>query len=159
MQHYRVTKYDPSRRDVSGAYPADDWTSRSDIGQSFGGVALTEERYTAVESAYLDAASAFLNEAGVRELVVVGLEKGAAREGSPSQGEVVPAERIPAVLRALLREEYWCRLEGTSAFVHVGWDYYMYIGVPTLCRNAESVARNLGLFVERFRSPYAEDAA
>lgn len=109
MQHYRVTKYDPARRDASGAYPSNDWTSRSDIGQSFGGVPLTEERYVAVESAYLDAASAFLNEAGVRELVIVGLEKAAAHDRMPSEGEVVLADRIPTVLRALLREQYWCR--------------------------------------------------
>src|SRR3954471_8626437 len=34
MQHYRLSKYDPSSRDISGAYLVDEWTSRSDIGQS-----------------------------------------------------------------------------------------------------------------------------
>ncbi len=159
MQHYRVTKYDPARRDISGAYPTDDWTSRSDIGQSFGGVTLTEERYVAVEDSYLEAAAAFLKEAGVRELAVVGLEKVGAHGNVPSEGEVVSVEAIPAVVRALLREEYWCRLNGASAFVHVGWDYYMYIGVPTTCRDSERVARELGLFVEEFRSPYADVVA
>ncbi len=159
MQHYRVTKYDPARRDISGAYPVDDWTSRSEIGQSFGGVALTEERYVSVEDAYLASAAAFLKEAGVCKLAVVGLEKAGAHGNLPSEGEIILDEGIPAVLRALLREEYWCKLEAASAFVHVGWDYYMYIGVPTACPNAEGKARDLGLFVEEFRSPYAESAA
>jgi hypothetical protein len=159
MQHYRVTKYDPARRDVSGAYPSDDWTSRSAIGQVFNGVTLTEERYVAVENAYIEAAATFLKEADVRELAIVGLENANARAHVPSNGEKVPAEAIPTVLRSLLREEYWCRLEAASAFVHVGWDYYMYIGVPAKCPAAERVARDLGLFVEQIRSPYAEDAA
>jgi hypothetical protein len=66
---------------------------------------------------------------------------------------------VPAVLRSLLREEYWCRLESETAFVHVGWDYYMYISVLKSCPLAESIAQNRGLFVEQFRSPYAESAA
>jgi hypothetical protein len=158
MQQYRVTKYDPARRDISGAYPPGDWTSRSDIGQSFSGVMLTEERYLAVENAYLEAAAAFLKEAGVQGLAVVGPENAGACAKVPSDGETVSAEVLPTVLRSLLREEYWCRLEGASAFVHVGWDYYMYIGVAVRCPIAEGVARDLGLFVEQFRSPYAEDA-
>jgi hypothetical protein len=159
MQHYRVTKYDPARRDVSGAYPTDDWTSHSDIGRSFGGHTLTEERYVAVENAYLESAVAFLKEAGVRELAVVGLENAGAHVGSLPEGTVIPVERLPAVLRSLLREEYWCKLESKSAFVHVGWDYNMYIGVPKSCPLAESTAQSRGLFVEQFRSPYAENAA
>lgn len=159
MQHYRVTKCDPARRDASGAYPTDDWTSYSDIGRSFGGNTLTEERYTAVENAYLESAAAFLNEAGVRELAVVGLENAGAAAGSPPVGAVIPVERVPAVLRSLLREEYWCKLESKSAFVHVGWDYYMYIGVLKPCPHAESLAQSRGLFVEPCRSPYAESAS
>jgi hypothetical protein len=157
MQHYRVTKYDPARRDVSGAYPTDDWTSHSEIGQSFGGDTLTEGRYVAVESAYIESAAAFLKEAGVRELEVVGLDNAGAR--SPPEGAVIPVERVPVVLRSLLREEYWCKLESKSAFIHVGWDYYMYIGVLKPCPLAESIAQSRGLFVEQFRSPYAEPAA
>ncbi|MBB6096444.1 hypothetical protein HNQ60_005366 [Povalibacter uvarum] len=160
MQHYRVTKYDPARRDLTGAYLSDDWTAHSDIGQSFAGVALTEERYLAAENAYLESAVAFLKEAGVRELAVVGLENAGEHPNPPRDGAAVSIERLPEVLRSLLREEYWCKLEGQSAFVHVGWDYYMYIGVLAPCPVAESVAQSRGLFVEQIiRSPYAEDAA
>jgi hypothetical protein len=159
MQHYRITKYDPARRDLCGAFPSGDWTSRSDIGRVFNDVTLTEEQYVAVENAYLKAAATFLKEAGVGELTIVGLENRAACTKAPSNGDLVLAEAMPTVLRSLLREEYWCKLEGASAFVHVGWDYYMYIGVPAKCPAAESVARDLDLFVEQMRSPYAEDEA
>jgi hypothetical protein len=33
MASYRVTKYDPSKRDENGRYMGDDWTSVSDVGQ------------------------------------------------------------------------------------------------------------------------------
>src|SRR3954451_24088890 len=92
MQHYRLSKYDPSNRDISGAYLVDEWTSRSDIGQSFGGVTLTEEQYVAVEEAHLKSATAFLEEAGVGALTIVGLENVGARADVPSEEDVVSAE-------------------------------------------------------------------
>ena len=63
---------------------------------------------------------------------------------------------VGEVVRRLLRAEFWCRLEGTESFVHVGYDYYMYVGVPAACPSAEASARQFGLFVEPFRSPYSE---
>jgi hypothetical protein len=38
--------------------------------------------------------------------------------------------------------------------IHVGWDYYLYIGIP--CEPSASIeaARGDGLFVEPFESPY-----
>jgi hypothetical protein len=56
----------------------------------------------------------------------------------------------------MLREELWCRLEGQSGFVHIGWDYYMYIGVPHRCPKAEFLVEELGLHPELFPSPYKE---
>jgi hypothetical protein len=55
-----------------------------------------------------------------------------------------------------LREEFCCRLQNAAGFVHFGWDYYMYIGVPHPCPTAEALALNLGLFVEELDSPYNE---
>ena len=63
---------------------------------------------------------------------------------------------IGEVVRRVLREEFWCRLEGAGAFIHVGYDYYMYVGIPQACPSAEALASQLGLFVEPFRSPYGE---
>jgi hypothetical protein len=159
MYQYRITKYNPSRRDPRGAYPVDEWTSRSDIGKAFGGVHLTEEHYLRVEQAYLDAAAAFLSEAGIAELTVTGLENHGKASTAPPDGSHVMAGDVPEVVRSLLREDFWCRLEGPGAFVHVGYDYYMYIGVPVESTYASAVAQAHGLIVEAFRSPYAQGAA
>jgi hypothetical protein len=45
-------------------------------------------------------------------------------------------------------------LEGVGAFSHVGWDYYMYVGVPIPSATARERAAALGLYVEEFASPY-----
>ena len=159
MHQYRVTKYDPSRRDSSGAYPSDDWTAISDIGRTYAGAPLTEEAYLAVEAAYLKAAGAFLRESDVDTLQVCALENHANNSRAPVAGAILKPEEILLVLRALLREEYWCKLESDLAYIHVGYDYYMYIGVPQACHEAGAEAVRLGLFVESVQSPYASNAA
>jgi TPR repeat protein len=62
--------------------------------------------------------------------------------------------QIAEAIRDMLREECWCRLESSDAFVHLGYDYYMYLGVPKDCPNAVAFASANGLFVEPFKSPY-----
>jgi hypothetical protein len=156
---YRVTKYDPARRDASGAYTRDEWTSVSDLGRAFGGAALTRAEYERVEDAYAAAALAFLREGGVPGLSVAGLENPFAAKLDLTDGSSLSLERAAHVLRRVLREEFWCRLEGAGGFVHVGYDYYMYVGVPRRCPAAEQAARGLGLFPEQFRSPYHPDEA
>ena len=152
---YRITKYNPEFRNLSGAYLRDDWTSSADIGKRFDGVLLTSDRYRIVESAYLKVASAFLAEAGISQLKVVGLENQPPFKSAPEEGAVVSLDEVPTILQSLLREEFWCKLEGSTSFLHVGYDYYMYVGVPKVCVNSSALARTLGLFVETFQSPYA----
>ena len=55
-------------------YTGDDWTSVTQIGQSFGGVTLTEREYKRVEHAYVNAALVFLSEGGLTAMKVEGLE-------------------------------------------------------------------------------------
>ncbi len=157
MIELRVTKYDPGLRDGRGAYTRDEWTSASDIGHAFAGVALTEVEYQRVEDAYVAAALAFMREADVSSFVVAGLENSTAAPLSFADGSALGSIEAGAVIRQLLREKYWCRLESRTAFVHVGRDFYMYIGVSRPCPLAEALARQLGLFVERCRSPYREE--
>jgi hypothetical protein len=153
---FRVTKYDPAHRDRLGAYTRDEWTSVSHIGRAFASVVLTEAEYRRVEDAYATAAVAFLREAGVPALAVAGLENYEEISLPFTEGSPLDPGEVDEVIRRVLREEFWCRLEGAGAFVHLGYDYYMYVGVPRPCPGAEALARQLGLFVEPFRSPYSE---
>lgn len=157
MNEYRVTKYNPALRDSSGAYTRDEWIMFGDIGRSFGGVELTLGEYERVERAYIAAAVAFLQEGAISHLAVCGLENKRRLPIPFTEGESLPIEQISRVLRSVLREECWCRLEADSAFVHVGWDYYMYLGVPHPCPTARRQAEEQGLYVEEFASPYRRD--
>ena len=158
MKEYRVTKYDPALRGSNGEYKGDDWIMFSQIGQSFGGVVLTEQEYKRVERAYANAAMAFLTESGITKLRVKGLENPRRQPLDFAEGSVLTLDRIPDVIGRILREEFWCRLEADDAFVHFGWDYYMYVGVSCDCRLAERTATELGLYVEEFASPYHEES-
>ena len=154
MIEYRVTKYNPALRDANGAYTADEWIQFKQIGTAFGGVVLTEGEYLRVEQAYIDTATAFLREGGLNCLTVGGIENHKRLVLEFSEGSVLALEQVGGVISQLLREELWCRLEGHEGFVHIGWDYYMYIGVPIRCPKAELLAEGLGLYPERFSSPY-----
>jgi hypothetical protein len=151
---YRVTKYDPAFRDASGAYIRDEWTSVSDIGRSFGAAVLTCDAYQRVEDAYVAVALAFLREAGVSGLTIAGLENHSELPLSFGEGSLLLPEQTGEVIRQVLREKFWCRLDGRGAFIHLGYDYYMYVGVRRACPEAEQLAKELGLFAEPFPSPY-----
>ncbi len=157
MHEFRVTKYDPAKRDQHGVYQTDEWIMFSQLGKECDGVVLTLQEYERVEAAYIQAALAFLEEVGVNELQVCGLENarmGFVDDRRWTERETLTTERLPSVFRAVLRDQIWCRFEHrTGVFVHFGWDYYRYIGVPTPCPTAQGIARDLGLFVETFESP------
>jgi hypothetical protein len=159
VNQYRVTKYNPAFRDSSGAYRRDQWISFGDIGRSFDGVKLTPEAYDRVEDAYVAAAVAFLRESAVPHLAVRALENKQGQAVPISEGDALPIEQLGDVLRSVLREEFWCRFEANDAFVHVGWDYCMYVGVPRPCYAARRMAEKLGLYVEDFASPYRGEKA
>jgi hypothetical protein len=129
----------------------------SQIGQTFRGVVITEQEYKRVENAYVKAALAFLTESSIAALRVVGLENSRRQPLEFAEGSVLPLEKLPEVFGRILREEFWCRLQADDAFVHFGWDYYMYVGVPRRCPAAEQTASGLGLHVEEFTSPYHEE--
>ena len=157
MFEYRITKYDPSVRNSGGTYT--EWTSVSDVGRSFNGTPLTMPKYRRVERAYVVSAVEFLRESGVESLTVRCLENRGDAVLTFGNGDVVSLEQIATIIPQLLREEFWCKLEGSDSFVHIGWDYYMYVGVPRPCAISQQLAASLGLFVESFRSPYGESSA
>lgn len=156
MFEYRVTKYDPAMRDGQGAYERNEWTSFGDIGRSFDGNALSEQEYLRVEEAYIAAALAFLKESRISSLHVLGLENHLEAVNELSDGDEISLEQFRRAAAGVLREKFWCRFEASDAFVHFGYDYYMYVGVPLPCPDAQRLAVAHGLFVEPFHSPYAE---
>jgi small subunit ribosomal protein S1 len=102
------------------------------------------------------AVASFIEETGTRRVVAGGVENRGgfrAREGQ----ELDAAEAVEAV-RQMLREEGWCRLcDGDRFYVHVGYDYYLYVGTSGPCDNSVRLTEARGLFGDRdFRSPHLE---
>jgi hypothetical protein len=127
-----------------------------DIGKTYSGVLFTREEYERVEEAYVQAALSFLRESGLSSIRVAGIENHSKQPLDFDNNSVLPLDRIGEIIRRTLREEIYCRLEGSECFIHFGWDYYMYIGVPHPCPTAQRRAAELGLYVEEFASPVRE---
>jgi hypothetical protein len=170
VHEWRITKYDPARRDGSGAFRGEGWTSWADIGRQFNGRVLTLSDYLETEDRYAAAALAFFRRAGVPRLAVEGLERpddpppraveyGLAdllHEGRPlHEGQRLAEAAVARTVRLMLRELVWCRLEAPGRFfIHVGYDFYMYVGSRADMPDAVEDAQALGLYVEQFDSPY-----
>lgn len=150
---YRVTKFDPANRNEAGHYIADEWHSRTQIGESFDGVQLTEEQCLRVEAAYIATAVRFHAEAGQPEVFAINVEDH-RKLGAPTEGSLISSHQLPMVCRAVLLGDYWCKIEGCDFFIHFGWDFHMYIGTCTSAEQALNFAQSKGLFTEPFVSPY-----
>jgi hypothetical protein len=163
MRHqYRITKYNPALRDANGAFKGDDWMACSDVGRAFGGVVLTQAEYQRIEDAYAFAVDSLLRAAKVDSLQLRGLEN-RGNSNLPSfvkLGADLDIAQCAEFARIPLREQAWGMLMAPGrAYVHFGYDYYMYVGLPVLCVQAVAAVRQRGLFVEPFRSPYLRQRA
>lgn len=102
MQQYRLTKYDPANRNSTGAYTRDEWTSISDVGSYIGGKLVTLEGYKATEAAYIRVVCSLARAASIGPFEVSAIER---RPVSVSNGDCIPVEGLPRIIRSLLREE------------------------------------------------------
>lgn len=159
FHQHRVTKYDPRMRDRTGRFAGEDWTSVHDVGRTFGGTVFSEQAYLAVEDAYVRAIRLFLDDLGLTEMHVTGIEMpdpAGALDGV-AEGMALPVARCADLARAILRETIWARLEAPgAAFVHFGYDFYMYFGADRPYDRALQGISALGLFAEPCRSPYLQ---
>ena len=121
---------------------------------------LTREEYLRVENTYVNAAIELLGECGVTSLAIDTLENHhnyRANYVDLSEGQRLSGESLRECIRSLLRGDFWCRLQdGARAFIHVGHDHYMYIGVPCSVQARIQAVQSSGLFVEPFESPYKQ---
>lgn len=160
MYSWRVTKYDPANRDANGRYLDDEeWTCFSEIGAKLG-----LEEYLEIEDKYLNAIMIFMAEMRLNGTYVTGLEYWPDEDECPTiqaflskirNGSYITVQEVQELAKLILRNVVWCKLEFKHQFfVHVGYDYYMYIGASKNCRKAVEVVRESGLFVEEIDSPY-----
>lgn len=155
MNQYRITKYNPSFRNDKGYYIVDEWTDFSDIGKKFNNIGLTLEDYIKVENAYIRTAVSILKECNIKALTIKNLELHLEKQYL-QENQIMPIENIHIMLKDIFRNKLWCKFEMEDAFVHIGYDFYMYLGCNLLKKEAEQIAIENGLFCEEFTSPYLE---
>ena len=156
---YRITKYNPRYRGPDGEYRRPDWTSYSDIGKSFGGRRLTRDVYGRIENLYVDAVVSLLRDLRVERLRITRLECHVARLKSWNQKRWISLTEARRFARLALRERLWGVLSAPNrAFVHFGFDYYLYVGLHKKLPGSLQRVRASGLFVEEMKSPYSRAA-
>lgn len=149
MNQYRITKYNPDKRDSLGIYQdQSEWTDFSDVGKS-----VSTNDYVTIERAYIDTAIEFITNSDIESLRVIELED-YENKSNFKEYEIVSLDALESLLRSLLRGEFWCKLESKNGFIHIGHDFYMYLGVPEENLFFKSNAIKRGLFVEEHPSPY-----
>lgn len=173
MFEYRITKYDQSQRDERGRYICPSaWTCYSDVGDTYDGKVLTLEECLRVESAYIATAIKMFEHSGLPFLRLTRVEApewqkdDLRQKGKPlyddtfetidfSEDAIVHLKEMPAVLQMVFRGFGYASLEWRNKFyVHVGWDFYMYVGTDKPAHKEDSV-RSADLYIENdFPSPH-----
>lgn len=144
MQYLRLTKYNPIFRNKAGHYKKEEWTFFAQVDTVVAGQKVTLAEYEQVESAYIDVICKLVTDAAL----------GPYRVSDPegefyAEGDEVYLEQIPALMRAQLREAYWCRLTDPNGyFIYVGRDYYVYLGLPDEMIDAFDMASKRNLYLE-----------
>lgn len=171
MLWYRITKYNPAYRDASGAYIKDEWISFSDVGKYYNDEIFSIQEYERVEQAYIQAIVKLMHFFGIDQLKCIYCwkpEKKLIDTTVPQEwvsvydrirrGSIISGNEIEVLLRLILRDYLVCKLAYRDQFfVHFGYDYYMYVGVPYDCASALQEIQKTGLFVEEIPvSPYLE---
>ena len=141
MNYYRITKYNPKNRNEDGHYLLDEWICPSEVGNDFNGVTFSKEDYFKVETKYIDAVIKLLESQSINNLRIVNLsmnyktqylvdpENEWLVEDSFQSIELfedksLHIEEIKIIIKMILRNFIWCRLEIDNKFhLTFGWDY------------------------------------
>ncbi|MCM3005800.1 hypothetical protein [Priestia koreensis] len=159
MKSYRVTKYKPSLRDHNGNYTdVEDWTSFSDIGENIHGELFTYDKYVITENKYIETIFYCMKDLNIESLIIKDLEiyQDEDELKNLTDNSVIDENHLESVIKLILREKIWAKLETDDLKIHFGYDYYMYIITKTTNSELLGEISSLGLYAEEFESPYDE---
>lgn len=170
MSSYRITKYNPHKRNEQGHYlDNSEWTAISDIDKAkYNNV--TFEEYEKVESAYVDAIKLIMKDKNIAFLKVDSLELRNTKQDfkkfektirlkniavdfdneikNLKNGLQLSVTQIDKIIRLILRETVWMILINNDLEVSFGFDYYMYVKTSDIKQSTIEKIQNMELFVE-----------
>ena len=175
LTNYRITKYNPQKRDSQGAYlDFEEWTSISDVGKATA-LFLTYEAYEEIENAYVAAVKTVLKEknrfalntsdvelhhveSDFRTFEIDGRLASLSVDFSKEivdirDGVTLSGSELDKFIRLILREVIWMKLFNDVMVVTFGYDYYMYVECEELQAITIAEIEKSGLYVEAFAIP------
>lgn len=170
MYYYRISKYNLKYRNSSGDYILEDWTSYSDIGETFCNKELTLEEYRIMENLFIDVVIFAMKETQQDFLIVSELEKIVDNNSVLNVGNEsyalykdihnnarIHLKEIPLFMKLQLRELLWGKLVSENLNVHFGYDYYMYLISSKSLNKLIDFFYKKGIYIEEnFCSPYEQ---
>ena len=152
---FRISKY--NRLVLSVEQLKAEWTSVSDVGKPYKGKTLTYAEYLQEENKYLAVVDEILQTLNIHQMKILDLEDHRGLCPHHNKKAMNGSKEILAVVRDVLREQYWCRLYAKDLSIHFGYDYYMYISSKLDRDWIGNIVSKKGLYVEQItRSPYAK---
>lgn len=155
MFEYRISKYNPKYR-INGKYTRNEWSSVADIGKEFCDGILSEQECCDTIDRYCECVKDVLQSIGVKHLSISDLEK-YEKHIKWKNGQIISLDEVASVVRECLWENCWCRLSGEAAFIHFGYELYMYLGCTLQTDQFSLICDRHQMFYEIRNSPYKNE--
>lgn len=155
MFEYRISKYNPKYR-INGKYTRNEWSSVADIGKKFSDGILSEQECCDTIDRYCECVKDVLQSIGVNHLIISDLEK-YEQYIKWKNGQIISLDEVSSVVRECLWENCWCRLSGEAAFIHFGYELYMYLGCALQTDQLSLICDRHRMFYEIRNSPYKDE--
>lgn len=125
------------------------WNSFFDIG-----TLTSENEYLYIESLYIDLLLEIAREIDVAFFVIAEFEN---YDSFPlKDGQNISLEKLPFVVKSILRDKFWCKLINDSMEIHFGYDYIMYVVINKVNVNIKPILNEYTgmLVIDERMSPY-----
>lgn len=147
LHSFRISRTAPT----DGVERPAPWSFFAQVGRD-----VSMEEYRRVESRFVECLTDLLSEAGIDALQVRSLEVPKGRSCRAAELDFVVGHELPGVIQSLLREDYWCLLEGRDVFVHFGWDLNVYFGSRVDSEKVLQIVGRHSLHASPAESPYRD---
>jgi len=156
---YRISHYNELNKKTQ-------WTSVSDIIDE-NNLEETFSLYKRTEDKYINIFKKLLKENDIIKMGIYALErhrnkgiyktildKALLKRLKLKNGNTYLLEDTLEILKFCLREVIWCKFEWENIYIHIGYDYYAYIGGLEITRKCIEEEFRKGITIEEFKSPY-----
>jgi hypothetical protein len=149
---YRVTKYNPNKRNSEGFYmDKEEWTdfSQFDKNSKFAYKNLNIKEYFLTENAYIYAVNKFIALNGSNDFEIKKL-------GNIYKNKIIYRKNtddtlmVECVIRQVLRNKFGCKIISENLVIYFGWDYYMYIESNSKFDDTVVSFGGINIYIEKF---------